>query len=146
MKTIFVALCALFAALSTFAQTPSKQATFQHIDCHLDYSDEHVIVSLNDTQTGTFFYTLGLDSEGNDRSTRKLVLTSAGNSAQFPAMASFKATFKGDAAINVPAVEFEFLMPKDLVFKASDYFPAALSTDGNLSTGLFCMSRIYSKN
>jgi|GEM_PF-5347041 len=145
MKIILNSLFGLFLlSFNAFAQDGS---TIQYIDCHFDdvTMEDRVIVSLIDAQRGTFFYSTGLDSEGEDRRTGKLEMTRIDDDATQPDQAQFKAIFHGDDYGKPITVEFGFSMPKAQIFQKSDGFSASVSSTSGYAGGLNCFSRLYPK-
>ncbi len=164
MKTIFN-----LSALSLLALTSAHAADeTQYIDCHFlnSESNDHIIISLKDPQNGTFFYTAGLDQDGESQNTGKLFITRVEDSKNNPAKkdtAQFSAKWNTDQDGGTVTIEFLFSMPKALVFKTSNSFKAGLQTNiaDNLiaSTSknskpfslssdddLNCFARLYPKN
>lgn len=145
MKTILISVSAFLVSLTSFAQT---QTNVQYIDCHFDdvNMEDRVIVSLNDENTGTFFYSTGLDSEGTDNRTGKLKLNRVADDASQKDLAQFKAVYQGDDYGKPVTIEFTFAMPKAQIFKSSNFFHAYAGNGMGYSGGLNCFARIYPKN
>lgn len=151
MKTILNKTLALTLLILSAASSANAEDLVQYIDCRYmgSTADDHVIVSLTSPTTGTFFYTTGLDSEGNDHRTSKLTLNHTRDSADHSFFAA--STIVDDYGTPV-SVSFFFAMPKEMIFKASSYFIASLtadttdsSTTRNTSTDLECFSALYPK-
>lgn len=131
----------------------ANAADTQFIDCHFtnSTSSDHVVVSLKDPQTGTFFYTPGIDDSGDEQNTGKLSLMKIEDSKTDKDSAQFSSKWNTTQDGSSVTVEFLFSMPKNLIFKASNSFKAGFSTtitDAALAPlhgndALDCYSRIY---
>lgn len=154
IQLITVSLFIFFT--SSFALAEDQ---FQYIDCHFanPASLDHVVVSLESPLKGSFFYTTGLDDNGDDQNTGSLALRQVQNSDSTSKDAFFLAQFMTVQDGSKITINFNFSMPKDLILKPSDFFHARLTTDiidlfkstnSNLSTDdeLTCFARMYSKN
>jgi hypothetical protein len=144
MKIILISASLLFSVQS-FAQTGD---TVQYIDCHFDdiSMEDRVIVSLTDANTGTFFYSTGLDSEGNDRRTGAEKMKRIADVASQPEMAQFEATSVVDDYGTPKTIKFGFSMPKNLIFKSTNDLHAFVTSSTGYAEGLNCFARIYPKN
>ena len=146
--------------ISTFLGLPSAFGSnlTQYIDCHFPNpnSTEKVIVSLDSEYRGSFFYTTGLDDQGDDSNTGRLGLNRLEDTKPNPATANFLAQFMTVQDGSKITVNFNFSMPRELIFQKSDFFQARLTTDiidlnkeqsfhHNTDDQLFCFSRLYSK-
>lgn len=131
----------------------------QFIDCHFSNSDnnDHVVISMNDPQNGSFFYTTGILDSGEDQNTGKLSLQRVEESKRSSLKkedTEFSAKWNTRQDGSRMTIEFLFSMPKSLVFKASDAFKADLQTtitDSAIaplhsSDHLDCFARIYPKS
>lgn len=127
----------------------------QYIDCKFENpnNNDHVIVSLDDTQNGTFLYTAGVDDEDDNQHTGVIGLKRQGDKEQTAHFLAKWSTVQDGSRITV---EFHFSMPKDLVFKVSNSFKSGLTTniiDEQSKTApltsaddLTCFARLYPKN
>lgn len=106
-------------------------------------SDRIVVNVYSDLKSGTFFYSTGLDTQGDDVRTPALKLSRLADQAN---QAQFKASFSGVVNHQNVSVEFQFAMPKAELFKSSNYFAASVTTDMGFSGPVSCYSRIYPKN
>jgi hypothetical protein len=148
MKIILISIVALLStSFNTFAQTTSTNLV-QYIDCHFDdpAMEDRVIVSLVDADTGTFFYSNGLDSEGNDNRTPALKMQRLGDIGGQSEMALFKAVYQGDRYGTPASITFMFGMPKAKIFKTANHFNATVNSSNGYSGGLNCFARLYPKN
>jgi len=129
----------------------------QYIDCKFPNpaSNDHVVVSLNDSQSGSFFYTTGVSDDGDDQDTGRIGLIRE-DSKTDPTKALFVARWMTVQDGSKVTLEFHFSMPKELIFKASGSFKAGLTTniiDGNKQAlylksddDLTCFSRLNTKS
>lgn len=120
-----LALTALFAlSIST------AHAATQNIDCHFQNpaSTDHVVISLTDPQTGSFYYTTGVSSEGDDQDTGRIGLTEEDSKID-ATKTRFVAKWMTVQDGSKVTVEFHYSMPKNLIFKTSDSFKAGLTTN-----------------
>lgn len=146
MKLITLSLLALLSTSANAAQT-------QYIDCRFPNPDstDHVIVSLQDTQKGTLFYTTGFDDNGDSNNTGKLNMNRVEDSKDSKDYAQFSAIWKTIQDGSAVLVEFHFSMPKNLLFKSSNYFKAGFVstiTDPTIAPlrandELECFTRLY---
>jgi hypothetical protein len=148
---------ALFTLLSN--SNAKAEELIQYIDCHFanPASTDHVVVSLESSLSGSFYYTTGIDDQGNDQNTGRLALHQVESPASSSTDALFLAQFMTVQDGSKITINFNFSMPKDLLFKSSDFFNARLTTDiidknqwthTNLTTDdeLTCFARLYPKN
>ena len=141
MKIILISALTLLSSINSFAQD-----NLQFISCSfMDPSmNDRVIVNVySDLKSGTFFYSTGLDTQGDDVRTPALKLSRLVDQG---AQAQFKASFSGVVNHQNTSVEFQFAMPKAELFKSSNYFVANVTTDMGFSGSMSCYSRIYPKN
>ena len=155
IKTLFVSLFSVFVLQTAQA----ADLMTQYIDCHFanPASTDHVVVSLDNPLSGSFFYTTGLDDNGDDQNTGRIGIRRLDDVKQDSDQALFLAQFMTVQDGSKITVDFNFSMPKNLIFKASDFFHARLTTEindnkdqftSNLNTDddLTCFSRLYPKN
>jgi hypothetical protein len=116
---------ALIAGFALF--NASAQAAVQSIDCRFvdTTNTDHVMVTLNSDQAGTFFYSTGEDDEGSTTSSGKLILKRG------KPITTGLASFLADVVIpeGSGSVQFTFEYPEASVMKAGTDVKAKLTTE-----------------
>jgi hypothetical protein len=117
-------------ALLSLSINSAHAAATQFIDCHFQNpaSTDHVVISLTDPQTGSFYYTTGVNSDGNDQDTGRIGIVQE-DSKNDTTKARFVAKWMTVQDGSKVTVEFHFSMPKSLVFKTGDPFKTTLTTN-----------------
>lgn len=146
-------------ALLALSTQSSQAGSVQHIDCRFPNpaSTDHVIVSLENPRSGTFFYTTGISDDEEEQTTGSISLHQEEDSKDpnKKDFSRYRAAWTSIQDGSKVTVDFHFSMPKSLVFKASDSFKAGFTTSINdQSSGkhplsltandeLTCFSRLY---
>ena len=106
----------------------------QSIDCKYSTSEnkDHILLSLKDTQNGTFYYSSEIETTGEDQNSGTLTMIRVDDSKapltkkDFSQFSSKLNTIEEHGTVEI---EFLFSMPKNLILKSSNSFKASLATN-----------------
>jgi hypothetical protein len=121
MKMIFT-----LSVIGLLSFQNARAEDLQNIECKFSNpaSKDRVMISLENAQRGTFYYTTGVEDTGEAQNTGRqpLYRISDTNTANFKS--SMKTIEDGGEIL----IEFSISMPKDQIMKASSSFKATFNT------------------
>ena len=126
MKMISLLTVLVGLTIASAHATDQKQT----IECKFSNSNskDHVNVTLNDPQSGTFYYSSNIEDSDDNQHTGLIGLNRVADPIKDSSIAQFLAKWTTIQDGSYVTIEFHFSMPKELLMKSSKSFKAILAT------------------
>jgi hypothetical protein len=148
LKLLGISVLITLGSYTNPVHAASTAADIQHISCSFANPDsmDRVVVSLKSPYKGTFFYTTGVDDMGESHDTGVIGIERVEDDKTHADEAKFLAKWMTVQDGSKITVEFHFIMPKEHVYKAADFFNASMSTEIIDYDGSKQLSRLHNKD